>query len=97
MTEISHAIKRVILFQGVKTSFSESTTSTSARSTMTQTTKHRFSRCIEKIVVLQFVPTISKPSIEKLYLRYLAVAVDEAITDGSAQKLFLKYRGIGRS
>lgn len=92
---ISGAIKRVILFQGVKTSFTESTTSMGATSTMTQTKKHRFSRCIEKIVVLQFVTVVPKLNVEELYARNLDIAVDKAISDGSAHKLFLKYGGIG--
>jgi len=58
---------------------------------MTQVAEHRFSRCIQRIIVTKRVPQPTPPTQEELYDLRLNAGISEAISNGTAQKLFSKY------
>jgi hypothetical protein len=92
MTDTKCAFKYVVFLDGIVTHFRSCTIGRGNHDSMTQVAEHRFSRCIRRIVVTKSVPSPLPLTQEQLYSMRLDMAVDEAIADGSAQKLFQKYQ-----
>jgi hypothetical protein len=80
-----------VFLNGIVTHFRNMTLGRGNSKSMTQVAEHRFSRCIQRIVITKIVPAPSELTPEVLYAGRLDMAVDEAIADGSAHKLFSKY------
>lgn len=91
MSETKCAFKYVVFLNGIVTHFRSCTIGRGNHDSMTQVAEHRFSRCVQRIVVTKTVPAPPALTQEQLYDMRLDMAVDEAIADGSAQKLFSKY------
>lgn len=91
MSEAKCAFKYVVFLNGIVTHFRSCTIGRGNHDSMTQVAEHRFSRCIHRIVVTKTVPAPPALTQEQLYDMRLDNAVNEAIADGSAQKLFSKY------
>jgi len=91
MSDTKCAFKYVVFLNGIVTHFRDMTLGRGNSKSMTQVAEHRFSRCIQRIVVTKTVPSPLPLTQEQLYSMRLDMAVDEAIADGSAQKLFSKY------
>lgn len=92
MTALQCSFKYVVFLDGIVTHFRSCTIGRGNHDSMTQVAEHRFSRCIQRIIVTKRVPAPPSLSQEALYDLSLDIAVDEAIADGSAQKLFNKYQ-----
>lgn len=91
MSEAKCAFKYVVFLNGIVTHFRSFPLGGAYHDSMTQVAEHRFSRCIQRIVVTKTVPAPHALTQEQLYDMRLDNAVNEAIADGSAQKLFAKY------
>jgi hypothetical protein len=91
MSETKCAFKYVVFLDGIVTLFRSISLGRGNHDSMLQMAEHRFSRCIQRIVVTKHVPAPPALTQEQLYDMRLDMAVDEAIADGSAQKLFQKY------
>lgn len=89
--ETTHQFKYVVFLNGVLIHFRSKTVDRSHHDTMTRVHDHRFSRGIKMIVVTKRVPAPPAMTAEDYYSARLGIAVDEAIADGSASKLFAKY------
>jgi hypothetical protein len=89
--ERKFSFKYVVFFGGVLTYHCSNQIGRGQINTMIQMADHRFSRGISKIVVEKFTPPPPKLTPEVLYQHRLDMVVDEAIADGSAQKLFEKW------
>lgn len=91
MSNTKCAFKYVVFLDGIVTHFRTMNLGRGNHDSMTQMAEHRFSRCIQRIVVTKSVSSPLPLTQEQLYSMRLDMAVDEAIADGSAQKLFSKY------
>lgn len=91
MSDLKCSFKYVVFLNGIVTHFRSNTFGRGAHDSMMQIDQHRFSRCITRIVVEKRVPMPPALTQEDIYRLKLELTVDEAIADGSAQKLFAKY------
>ena len=90
--ERKFSFKYVVFFGGVTTHHCINKVNGIRHDTMIQMNDHRFSRGISKIVVERRVSPPPELTPEVLHQYRLGMAVDEAIADGSAQKLFDRYK-----
>jgi hypothetical protein len=91
MTALQCSFKYVVFLNGIVTHFRTCTIGRGNHDSMTQVAEHRFSRCVQRIVVTKRVPAPPALTQEDLYRIGMDNAVNEAIADGTAQKLFSKY------
>lgn len=94
MTQAQHAFKYVVFFDGIVTHFRSCTIGRGNHDSMTQVADHRFSRCIQRIIVTKRVPAPSPLTQEAIYASGMDAGINEAIADGTAQKLFSKYSSL---
>jgi hypothetical protein len=94
MSDTKCAFKYVVFLDGIVTHFRSCTIGRGNHDSMTQVAEHRFSRCIQRIIVTKRVPAPPPLTQEAIYAIGMDAGINEAIADGAAQKLFSKYSSL---
>lgn len=94
MSDTKCAFKYVVFLDGIVTHFRSCTIGRGNHDSMIQVAEHRFSRCIQRIIVTKRVPAPPPLTQEEIYDLRLNAGINEAISDGTAQKLFSKYSSL---